>query len=561
MEKTMRHFALPLALFIAAPAALHAAQPAPEMPDAMPVCSSPQQISPAVPLGGGHNNAASIAWNGAEYAVVWADSGSGTPIKFRRYFADGTPAGPVIQISASGGSNYQPRLVWNGTGYGVTWTENISGFTQVFFARLDAFGTIIGSSIRVSFYLVTPPTAHSRSPSIAWSGSGYVVVWEDFRTFGATGVDIYLTELDASGNVARNDLSVSTAGQHQTAPVVVWSSQAGRYQIFWQDLRFGTNEIWGASMVPLSPPATFSSATVTAANSSDTPTLTDTGAGLGLSWRYQTGTNEEIYFARLNELGAKIGADLRITNDSADSWYPYITWTGAEYGIFWMDDRLNPNFSLWFQRVSAAGTPIGSNQQISTNGLKNPAAAFGKYGYLVEGASSSFPNNGLVIPWGCGTDSTAPSCPGNFFSYSVSGNAASVSWSPSGDNESDIAYYNVYRNNTPVAKTSSAYYNDTGLSLSTTYNYMIQPVNAWQRQNYSCTSAIYLTTNSSLTLTMNKSNPDAVLNWSNDGAGQYNVFRGNDPHQMQPIGQTAGLSAQDAGALNSSGSYFYSVDE
>jgi hypothetical protein len=193
--------------------------------------------------------------------------------------------------------------------------------------------------------------------------------------------------------------------------------------------------------------------------------------------------------------------------------------------------------------------------------LNHPAAAFGNHGFLVEGFSNSSPSSGLVIPWGCGSDATPPTCAGGYVAYSISGTNATVGWLPSDDQQSDIAYYNVYRNAALVGKTSSTYYNDSGLSLSTSYGYAIQPVNAWQLRNSACTDTIYLTTNSSLTLTMNKSDPAAILNWTGVGAGGYRVYRGNDPHVMGQIASSSTQSAQDPNALSDGNNYFYSVDE
>ena len=94
-------------------------------------------------------------------------------------------------------------------------------------------------------------------------------------------------------------------------------------------------------------------------------------------------------------------------------------------------------------------------------------------------------------------------------------------------------------------------------SLSGTYGYAIQPVNAWQLQNSACTTTIYVKTNSSLTLTMNKSNPNAVLNWTDAGFNNYNVFRGNFPQVMGQIGATPALTSQDPNVLSNAVSLIF----
>ena len=178
-----------------------------------------------------------------------------------------------------------------------------------------------------------------------------------------------------------------------------------------------------------------------------------------------------------------------------------------------------------------------------------------------------------MIPLGCTYDWTPPTCPGNFLVHNITGTSLDVSWSPSGDPENDIAYYQVYRNNAPPplppppgnpmdgGKTSSTKYHDINLDLNTTYNYMVQPVNAAQPQNYACTSSIYVKTNATLTLKLDKNSPDARLNWTDISIGNYNIFRGTSPQVMQKIGETGGQQFDDANVLLDNVNYFYTVDD
>jgi hypothetical protein len=68
-----------------------------------------------------------------------------------------------------------------------------------------------------------------------------------------------------------------------------------------------------------------------------------------VSWYDDRDGNAEIYFARIDSSGNKIGSDVRITNDSSDSVYPSLVWnwTSAEYGVSWTDNR-DGNFNIYF---------------------------------------------------------------------------------------------------------------------------------------------------------------------------------------------------------------------
>jgi hypothetical protein len=213
--------------------------------------------------------------------------------------------------------------------------------------------------------------------------------------------------------------------------------------------------------------------------------------------------------------------------------------------------------------VTASGTLPGgiqNNVQLTfTDELLYAGASFARYGFLVTGCHYSFSN--FVQSVGCATDTTPPSCPMNLVAYNVTGTSATVAWIPSVEDATDVAYNEVYRNSGRIARTSDNHYADSGLGLNTTYNYYVRPVNAAQLVNGSCANSIYVKTNASLTLMVNKNSPDAALTWSDISLGNYNVFRGTSPQVMGQIGSTGGCQFDDANVLLDNNLYFYTVDE
>jgi hypothetical protein len=75
-----------------------------------------------------------------------------------------------------------------------------------------------------------------------------------------------------------------------------------------------------------------------------------TGSEYGVSWFDERDGNYEIYFARLDALGNKIGSDVRVTNDPLESSGPSLVWTGSEYGVSWHDFR-DGNYEIYFARL------------------------------------------------------------------------------------------------------------------------------------------------------------------------------------------------------------------
>ncbi len=561
----MKEAALALAsvisfLSVAAPRASAPAAPAPEN---LPTCASPQAIAPMQAAGGNQVYLSSeVVWNGKDFAVAWVDYADAR-LHFRRFFADGTPAAAGVVPSALVCDGHSPSLVWNGSGYGVAWRAlSPSGYEQIYFARLSANGALVGSEVKASFVGSTE-TADCFYPSLAWSGSVYALAWGDSRGDYSGYRDIFATLLNGDGTIANggasHDLIVCDALYHQEAPSLAWSSAYGRFVAVWQDSRNSTYDIYGATLSPLGA-VSGSSLLDGGAGLCFYPSVADMGNGLGLTWGDTRDGNNEIYFARLSATGGKVGADLRLTNDSNASYAPRIVWTGAEFGVFWYESR-SGNYETWFQRVSAAGAVLGSNVQVtvSTNS-EYPAAAFAKYGYLATSTLPGLAN--FVQAWGCNY-AYQPPCPENLVAYGITGTAATVSWLPAIDNSTDIAYYQVYRNNALVGQTSDTYFADSGLSLNTTYQYAIRTVNAAQYTSTGCGSgsSLYVKTNATLMLMVNKSTPDAALTWTDATMNNYNIYRGTSPQVMSQIGSTAGQSFDDPNVLTDNVLYFYTVDE
>lgn len=86
----------------------------------------------------------------------------------------------------------------------------------------------------------------------------------------------------------------------------------------------------------------------------------------GVAWMSNKDGNYEIYFARIDASGNKIGTDVRITTADGDSGSPSLVWTGTEYGVAWEDDR-DGNDEIYFARISSTGTKIGSDLRVTNN--------------------------------------------------------------------------------------------------------------------------------------------------------------------------------------------------
>ncbi|MEV4369524.1 glycosyl hydrolase family 18 protein [Nonomuraea sp. NPDC049637] len=77
------------------------------------------------------------------------------------------------------------------------------------------------------------------------------------------------------------------------------------------------------------------------------------------------------------------------------------------------------------------------------------------------------------VSGGGGTDTTAPSVPGNLRSTGVTDTSVALAWNASTDNVA-VTGYEVYRGGTLVTTVTGTTYNDTGLTANTAYSYTVR---------------------------------------------------------------------------------------
>lgn len=106
-----------------------------------------------------------------------------------------------------------------------------------------------------------------------------------------------------------------------------------------------------------------------------------------------------------------------------------------------------------------------------------------------------------------GTDTAAPTVPGNFSATPVSTTQINLDWDASSDNFA-VTGYQVFRDAVQIATTTLTSYNDTGLTPSTTYTYYVTAFDAVP--NISSSTASIATTTLGLTPTSTPTSTPSV---------------------------------------------------
>ena len=316
------------------------------------------------------SSAASIAWNGIDYGILWKDSRNGNQeIFFTHMTPGGTKVGGDVLVSGSCGDCVNPRLVWAGSEYGAVWSQG----GQIQFRRLDRSGAPVGTAPPP---LIDPAGSDADEPDIVWTGSEYGVAWQQF----VGPLQIRFARLDRLGNRVSRIMPVTedTSFNGNNWPRLAWG--AGTYALVWQGNDGSQPEVFFRRIDQRQ--GMLSTLQMTNHNFViQRPQIVWSGTEWGVAWQDHR-TFTEIYFQRVSAAGDEVGAELRVTTATGNSNEPSLAWTGSEYGVVWADFRSGDQ-ELWFARISAAGAKIGSDLRLTsaagTSGFPSLAWGGGKY--------------------------------------------------------------------------------------------------------------------------------------------------------------------------------------
>ena len=173
--------------------------------------------------------------------------------------------------------------------------------------------------------------------------------------------------------------------------------------------------------------------------------------------------------------------------------------------------------------------------------------------------------NSIVVP----PDTTPPSAPTGLSGVSGNPTTAALSWNASTDNVGVAGYY-VYRNGQSVATTANLYYQDQGLTESTTYTYTVQAFDLAGMVSAPSTPANVQTINVTPPTTPGNMTAQATsctkvsLTWSpstdNTGVVSYSVWMGLSPGSMTQVALAGGsATSYSNNALNQATTYYFGV--
>jgi hypothetical protein len=263
------------------------------------------------------------------------------------------------RISTAPGSSRSPSVAWNGTGFGVTWQDDRDGQWGIYFALLDAQGRLLSEDVRIS-----DGAGVGVTPVLAWTGAGYGVAWQDERD-GFEQSEIYFRLLDERGAPLGEEVRITNAAGISYWPSLVWNGSG--FGLAWSDSRSGRGEIYFVSISAQAEKLGEEAPIIATPGNAYVPALLASGNGYALSYNDDSlDQNFESYFVRLAASGSKLGTETRLSMTEPFSQLPRIAATQSGFAVAWeeMDGTAG---EVLARTLDATGKATGITQPLFTS--------------------------------------------------------------------------------------------------------------------------------------------------------------------------------------------------
>ena len=305
------------------------------------------------------DNARCIAVSGNIVHVVWRDNRDGNyEIYYKRSQNGGLSWDADTRLTNNSYFSTSPSVSVSGAVVHVVWTDNRDGNDEIYYKRSQNGGLSWGPDT----YL-TNSTFVSRFPSISVSGAIVHVVWKELRSGN---YEIYYKRSQNGGlswdadTALTNNLSASEFPSVSVSGAVV--------HVVWHDNRDGNTEIYYKSSQNAG--LYWGTDTRLTNNSarSEFPSVSVSGAVVHVVWTEYRDGNQEIYYKHSVNGGLYWGADTRLTNDPAVSWFPCVSVTGAVVHVVWSDLRNGSgNYEIYYKRSLNGGLGWEADTRLTYN--------------------------------------------------------------------------------------------------------------------------------------------------------------------------------------------------
>jgi len=345
----------------------------------------------------------SMVYNGTNWFVVWQDQWIGN-IYGARITESGQLMDPItirIVWNLLGTSdNRSPSVAFSGTNYLVVWEDYHSYNSHIKGARVMQDGTVIDSTpINISISPEPPlPSEWKWAPVISFDGTNYLVVWADYTQgyyyINCARVTPTGAVLDPYG------IAISSDSPDKNFPAVAFDG--ANYLTVWQDKRNGNFDIYGARITPSGTVLDPSGIPINLNPGAQTqPSISFDGTNYFIVWQDSSANNFNIVGTRITPMGGVLDTTgIVISSENSPLVSPEVKFDGINYLVCWR--KAWPNGNIYGARVAPNGTVLDSAILIYEDGYLSSSRlglAFGDSTYLVawEGLNNLETSNNCDI--------------------------------------------------------------------------------------------------------------------------------------------------------------------
>jgi hypothetical protein len=314
------------------------------------------------------NNAWCVASSGSLVHVVWFDARDGNnEIYYKRSTNAGLNWESDMRFTYNAFNSQLPAVAASGSVVYVVWVDNRNGNWEIFYKHSTDAGLNWSSDFRL-----TSDSAVSWAPSLAVSGSVVHVVWYDARNGNN---EIYYKRSSNAGTNWSADTRLTNNTASSSLPSV--SVSGSRVLVVWCDDRDGNNEIYCKSSTDAG--VTWTAETRLTNNSFDSiyPSVSISGMFANVVWEDNRDGNLEIYNKNSQDAGLSWGADMRLTNNNAQSQNPSVVVSVAApviaVHVVWFDSRISNN-EIYYKNSIDGGNTWSADIRL-TNSSGDPYSA------------------------------------------------------------------------------------------------------------------------------------------------------------------------------------------
>ena len=311
----------------------------------------------------------SVAFDGTNYLVgIQGDASLYYNISAQLVSQTGSLVGNRISVGRTGGV---PYVAFDGTNYLMVWEDDASDLNDIWGQFISKSGFPVGSS-----FPICTAAGTQRPNSIAFDGTNYLVVWEDFRNDAngdeqcdageGTCADIYGQFITPSGSLEGSEIPISTEVQNQRVPALAFDGTT--YLIAWESRQAGIGQwnIYGKTISKLKALSAEFKINETSSFFYNFFSIAFDGTNYLVTWNKDLpdSTLWDIYGRIVTPSGTFPGFEFPISTETGNQNFPFVAFNGTNYLVAWTDMRNDTN-NNWYCE-SGEGTCADIYGQIVT---------------------------------------------------------------------------------------------------------------------------------------------------------------------------------------------------